>query len=208
MQLNKSTFFFLNLMLLISFKEVQASQNKLLQCLAKEEERIHKNKVHFSQAKLNQDLVNELASSNDILIKEKYLEEICNNPSFPPSVNLLRHLLIYENEIYDLRFTGLEESMKSFKISYINEFKKQVPNIFITYVSSINAQMPDAYCLERHIPEIKKFNEKVKYLEDELTINDLIKDKKQIKAIFNKLTSAKKIKEKCIEENRKKEKSK
>ncbi len=180
--------------------------NRILQCLAKEEERIIKNKLDFSIAKLNQELVNELAASNDIMIKDSYVDDICEHPFYSPSVNLLRLLLIKENEIYDLTFDNMERAQKEFKLSYIADFRKQVPNIFVTYISSLNAQMPDAYCLQRHVPEIKKFNEKMKYLENEITTKALIQDKKQIDAIFMKLRNVKDIKKLCEKELKRRKK--
>lgn len=180
--------------------------NRILQCLAKEEEKIIKEKLDFSIAKLNQELVNELAASNDIMIKDSYVDDICEHPYYSPSVNLLRLLLIKENEIYDLSFDDLDRAQKEFKLSYIADFRKQVPNIFVTYVSTLNAQMPDAFCLERHVPEIKKFNEKMKYLENEITTKSLIQDKKQIDAIFMKLRKVKEIKKLCEREAKRQKK--
>lgn len=180
--------------------------NRILQCLAKEEERIIKNKLDFSIAKLNQELVNELAASNDIMIKDSYVDDICEHPFYSPSVNLLRLLLIKENEVYDLTFDNMERAQKEFKLSYIADFRKQVPNIFVTYISTLNAQMPDAHCLQRHVPEIKKFNEKMKYLENEITTKSLIQDKKQIEAIFMKLRNVKEIKKLCENEIKRRKK--
>lgn len=200
---NRSLF----LSIFISFSALSAERpNRILQCLAKEEEQIIKRKLDFSIAKLNQELVNELAASNDIMIKNSYVDDICEHPYYSPSVNLLRLLLIKENEIYDLNFDDLDRTQKEFKLSYIADFRKQVPNIFVTYVSSLNAQMPDAYCLERHIPEIKKFNEKMKYLENEIATKSLIQDKKQIDAIFMKLRNIKEIKQKCLKETKRQKK--
>lgn len=192
---------------LVCFGAMAAERpNRILQCLAKEEERIIKNKLDFSIAKLNQELVNELAASNDIMIKDSYVDDICEHPFYSPSVNLLRLLLIKENEIYDLTFDNMERAQKEFKLSYIADFRKQVPNIFVTYISSLNAQMPDAYCLQRHVPEIKKFNEKMKYLENEITTKALIQDKKQIDAIFMKLRNVKDIKKLCEKELKRRKK--
>lgn len=177
--------------------EAKNKTNKLLQCLAKEEEFLMKTKAELPFGKLNQELVNELAGSNDIMLKSHYVNEICNNVLYHPSVNLLRMLLLKEKEIYDLNFEGIEDNLKPFKLGYIYEFQKQVPRIFTQFISSLNAEMPDAHCLEKSIPEIKVFNEKLKYLETEITTKELVKNKKEIEAIFLKLRKFKSIKQKC-----------
>ena len=61
---------------------IYAKANKLLQCLAKEEEKFHKKKVQNALYRLNQTFLNELASNNDINIKQNYVEEICNQKTF------------------------------------------------------------------------------------------------------------------------------
>lgn len=182
----------------ISFApKVFAKENLLLQCLAKEEEFIIKTRAPLAYAKLNQELVNELASSNDIMIKQKYIDEICRTKTSHPSVHLLKTLLINENQIYDLNFTDVPDSLKLFKLGYINEFQKQVPRIFTQFVSGIQAEMPTPDCLEKYIPELKVFNEKMKYLEDESGTIKQIKNTKQIEKIFDRLKDIKELKQKC-----------
>jgi hypothetical protein len=176
-----------------------AAPNYLLQCLAKEEERLHKNSQN-SLYRLNQDFVNEFAGSNDITIKKNYVDEICQSKKFSPSVGLLRLLLLKENQIYDLSLSGVEVNMRPFKMGYINEFQKQVPNIFIQYISSIQSEMPTANCLAKYIPELQGFKEKIQYLEMEIPTHQLIGQKQKIESIFDKLLEIKSIKEKCAQD--------
>ena len=174
-----------------------SKENLLLHCLAKEEENFHKLKEQTVVSKLNQDFINELATSNDISIKKNYVDEICQkNASFPPAIGFLRLLLLKENDIFDLSLSGVDPNMRSYKMAYIREFQKQVPHIFITYLAGIQLEMPDAHCLEKAIPEISTFNERLKYLEEEITIHEILQ-KKQIDAIFNKLKKLQTIKANC-----------
>lgn len=176
-----------------------AAPNYLLQCLAKEEEQLHK-RSQSSLYRLNQDFVNEFAGSNDITIKKNYIDEICQSKKFSPSVGLLRLLLLKENQIYDMNLSGVEANMRPFKMGYINEFQKQVPNIFIQYISSIQSEMPTANCLEKYIPELHGFKEKIQYLEMEIPTHQLIGQKHKIEAIFDKLLGIKSIKERCAQD--------
>ncbi len=177
--------------------EIYAAPNMLLQCLAKEEERLHKKEQQNALFRLNQEFVNELASSNDINIKKNYVDQICSSSEFTPSVGLLRLLLIKEHALYDLSLNGVDASMRPFKMGYINEFQKQVPRIFIQYLSGLQSELATSDCLENAIPELSGFNEKIRYLEEELSTHQLITQKNRIEAIFNKLKNFDSIKKNC-----------
>lgn len=177
--------------------EVYAAPNMLLQCLAKEEERLHKKEQQNALFRLNQEFVNELASSNDINLKKNYVDQICSSRDFTPSVGLLRLLLIKEHELYDLSLSGVDASMRPFKMGYINEFQKQVPRMFIQYLAGLQSELATPDCLEKAIPELSGFSEKIKYLEEELSTHQLITQKNKIETVFNKLKNFDSIKKNC-----------
>lgn len=183
--------------LLILASPSMAAGNRLLQCLAKEEERLHKAGPPDALFRLNQEFVNELASANDITLKNNYIDEICSAKKHSPSVGLLRLLILKENEIYDLSLSGVESSMRPFKMGYINEFQKQVPRLFFSYLSGIQSEMAGAHCLSREIPELAELAEKLKYLEEELSTHQILKDKRKLEIIFKKLEDTKGMKARC-----------
>jgi hypothetical protein len=182
--------------------EIFAAPNLLLRCLAKEEEILHKRETQNAIFRLNQEFVNELAGSNDINIKKNYVNQICNSKEYTPSVGLLRMLLLKEHELYDQNFRDIDPSMRSFKMGYINEFQKQVPRIFIQFISGLQSELATPKCLEEAIPELEGFNEKLKYLEEELTTHQLITQKSKLDAIFIKLKNFRAIKKKCALEKK------
>lgn len=200
----RNVFFLMSLALglVLSSSDISAAPNLLLQCLAKEETQLHKQKSQGALYRLNQDFLNELASSNDITLKKNFVDEICTPGKqalkHSPSVGLLRLLLIKESDIYDLSLSEVESSMRSFKMAYISEFQKQVPRLFVQFVSGLQAEMPTSDCLARAIPELEFFNERLKYLEEEVTIGEVMKDKKKIDRIFTKLETLPKIKAGCV----------
>lgn len=197
MHLNKS-FLLITLVLLYGTEIFAAKKpNLLLECLAREEMRLHKEKNQGALFRLNQEFINELASSNDINLKKHFVEEICNSKKHSPSVGLLRLLLLVESDIYDLTLSEVEPSMRPFKMGYINEFQKQIPRLFVQYVSALQAEMPTADCLSKKIPELAVFNERLKYLEEEMTTHEVIRDKNRIEKIFTKLQNLSSIKSAC-----------
>jgi hypothetical protein len=178
--------------------EILAKDNLLLHCLAREEEKLHREKNLSIIYKLNQNFINEFATSNDIAIKKNYVDEICNpKAAFPPSVGLLRILLLKENDVFDLSLTGVDASMRPYKMAYIRELLKQVPHFFISYLAGVQIDMPDAKCLGLAIPEIPAFNERIKYLEEEITIHEILEQKSKIESIFNGLKNLAEIKKNC-----------
>lgn len=181
----------------------KTAPNLLLQCLAKEEEMLHKRPMQNALFRLNQDFVNELAGSNDITVKKVYVDQICGSKTFSPSVALLRLLLLKEHELYDLSLSSVEASMRPFKMGYINEFQKQVPRIFLQYVSGLQSELATPDCLENAVPELAGLSEKIKYLEEEISTHQLITQKSKIETIFTKLTNFDNIKRKCDEKKRK-----
>ncbi len=183
--------------------EIKAAPNLLLRCLAIEEASLHKKEIQNALFRLNQEFVNELASSNDINLKKKYVDEICQSRDFSPSVGLLRLLLIKEHEIYDLSLSSIDINMRPFKMGYINEFQKQVPRMFIQYLSGLQADLATPNCLIKAIPELKGFIEKIRYLEEEVSTHHLIIDKKRISIIFTKLKKFHEIKRQCVLDKKK-----
>lgn len=179
--------------------DASAAPNLLLRCLAKEEEVLHKKSSQTTLFRLNQEFVNELAGSNDINLKKTYVDQICNSRTHSPSVNLLRMLLLKEHEIYDLSFSGVGASMRPFKMGYVNEFQKQVPRMFISYLSGLQSELATPDCLEKAIPELKGFNDKIKYLEEEVSTHQLIGPKNKIETIFRKLENFKTIQKNCAQ---------
>jgi len=182
---------------LLSSTEIYAKANMLLQCLAKEEEKFHKKKVQDALYRLNQTFLNELASNNDINIKQNFVEEICSKKHISPSVEFLHLLLIKEADIYDISLSSTESSMRPYKMGYINEFQKQVPHMLISYISGLQSETSDPKCIARSIPEINYFIEKIKYLEEEISVHKIMSDKKKLETIFRKLRNFEAIKAKC-----------
>jgi hypothetical protein len=177
--------------------ETFAAPNLVLQCLAKEESQLHKSNDQGANYHLNQDLINELAGSNTIYFKKKFIDEICSSKNFSPSISLLKLLLTKETSIFDLSAENSESSEGSFRLNFIREFQKQAPRLLIQYLAGIQGEMATANCLEVAIPETKTIFDRMKYLEEEISFNDIVKDKKKLEIIFNKLEGLSSIRKKC-----------
>ncbi len=179
--------------------EIYAAPNPLLHCLAKEEAQLFKQKNLGSLYRLNQEFINELASSSDITLKEHFINEICETKTTSPTIKLLRMLLLKESEIYEYsQIAETDQSAQIIQKSSINEFQKQVIRFFTHFLASIQSEMATPYCLEKAIPETKILFDRLKYLEEEISFHELLKDKNKIESIFKKLEFLPSIKRECV----------
>lgn len=71
--------------------------------------------------------------------------------------------------------------------------------MFIQYIAGLQSELATPKCLETAIVELKGFNEKIKYLEEEVTTHQLITQKNKIESIFKKLRNFDSIKKKCAD---------
>ncbi len=154
--------------------------SQVLKCLAKEEEHYHKTKNRGHLYRLNQKVINQL-SENFLELSENETLMICRSPErTPPSISFLSWILLKDSHDKDDL-----------------EIQKLAKKIFFELLADLQSQAKSADCLETEIPELKKLNKKILYLEGKFPLNEIISEKKQIKRIFQKLRHYKKIIKKC-----------
>lgn len=184
-----SLFIILSLMI-----PTQIWANSLLKCLGAEEERYHKARVHHSRAKLNLEIISELAQYGDIRIKENYFQVICHPKEKYPAERLLEMQLKHGQELYD--FYGNRANLEIIK-GMLAEYHKQLPQMFLRYMGNLQAELKKANCLDQKIPELKKIKEKIKYTEEDLSTQSVIALRNEIGKVFNKLKNFARIKLEC-----------
>ena len=172
------------------------AQNPVLVCLGQEELILHKKKETGPVYKLNQYLIGELAAANHITIKDRFVDAICNSKDFSPSVNLLRYILIEGKNLYHFEGDVFQRAME---VSTIESFVDGIPEVFFTYLSSLQALTSHPDCLSRHIRNLDYFQTRYRYLGEELSISIFEKDKDKIRVIFEDLKKLDSIFKKCNE---------
>lgn len=172
----------------------QTKVNPLLKCLALEEEKYHKIKVHNSRSKLNIELLNEIAQTSELQVKEQYLNQICAKNEANPAERLLEFHLVHGLELFEL---GGSSNERNLKVATISEYQRQLPQVLMRHLANLQSELAIANCLEKNIPEIKKISEKIKYLEEDLALDTLKPHRKDITVIFNKLKNFAEIKRNC-----------
>jgi len=181
--------------------------NPLLYCLGDEEEYLHKNKTIGAVYKINKIFIEEFSLFNQIYLKSHYLQEICFSTSaYSPSINLLKHLLLFGDEIFHIRTSTVLLHTISLRSS-IQGLVAKAPNIFLIWISEIQSSAPSHDCLDKYIPHLADLKFKVKYLEEETDagISVFFKDTNTIESIFSHLNKLDNIFEKCKKDFQKRE---
>lgn len=178
----------LTFILFISSLQILAGPKRsdLLYCLGQEELTLHNSKRTGPHYFLNQHFINEAASAGEFKLKRKYYREICEIREFPPSIALLRNILLFEEDIF-IHPKVEDENLKALYTSGYKAFIEETPQIFFQFLALIQTQTQYPHCLKENIPMIHELTYKFQYLREELDLKELLKDKKLIDNIFTKL---------------------
>jgi len=161
-----------------------AKANELMSCLGQEELKIHRSKSTGAAYFLNQLFINELSALYGVNLTKKSLAIVCEPSDFSPSVNLLKLLLLKREKAFTI--PNDDGGVNALKTSSLSGFVDDIPHVFFQYLSKLQALAPIP-CLDRHIPEVRFFIERFKYLEGEIDSSRLMGQAKQIERTFTKL---------------------
>lgn len=169
----------------------------LLKCLGREELVIHKMKMTGPIYKLNQLFITELSSWGGIQLKSSQIEKICANDDFTPSVNLMRGLLIDGGKIFEMKSGASNANLRALNEGRVQALLNRIPHIFFRYLSDLQAISSYPHCLNEKIPELAFYLTRFKYLEEEYSVQELIKDKVKLNSIFSKIKRLDSILKEC-----------
>lgn len=174
-----------------------AQANEIIKCLANEEMRLHQAKDTGPEYRLNQLFINEFASNSDLTFKRIYSEQICAMKNHAPSVTILMLLLTKGKDVFDIREEFGREGIIGYKLERINDLLSRIAHIFFNFLGSLQALAPTHDCLRKHIPEIQHFEVRFKYLEEEYSAKELLRESSKFENIFKKLQGLKSIYQQC-----------
>jgi hypothetical protein len=174
--------------------KVIAAPSPILVCLAQEELALHKSKNHGPVYNLNQTLVNQIAMIPKLIVSQENINRICHNKKYGPSLSLLRLILINDGNIFTIKKDSAGHGLA---VGQLGSFIESAPHIMFDYLNEIQALMPYAQCLKDEIPEVQYFYDRYKYLEEDLSGNQLIQNKDKLNAIFKKLNQLEEVIDNC-----------
>ncbi len=167
----------------------------LLRCLGEEELNYHKKSYQGPNYLLNQYMLNTIAGANELILANNLEEKICRHSKLPPSVSLLRELLINGLKIFNIPIDPLGGHAQSMNIFWALE--AELPITFFNYLSSLQSFASNPKCLENEIPHLTFFMERTKYLENDLESSQLLEPREKISDIFISIEKIDEIYKRC-----------
>ena len=176
--------FKLLLALLFSMK-LWANPTPFMVCLGQEEATIHKNKIGGAHYRLNRELISALIQlRSTIKMKRKFEKQVCN--ALSPSIKMLE--LIMSEEIFYSKYDK-ENQTSNYQIDMttINSLNRTSSQLFINFVTTMQAALPKANCMQQLVPELNEFFEKMQYILEDVGIKRVMETIKEPKKTFQKL---------------------
>ena len=162
--------------------------SQLLRCLAQEEARLHKIKSSGPEYKLNQLFFNEWAGNPSLELRDDVFERVCSITHAHASVRLLKEFMLGGKNIFKASKTKQNplspDALVTMRMITLDELRKQMPQVFFSYVADLEVYAPSAHCLEQKIPALKSLREKYRYLESEISNVFLDEHKNEWISIF------------------------
>ena len=171
--------------MIVFFADIEATIDPFIKCLGEEELLIHKSRETGPAYNLNQWIISEVAGQG-IRVKEEYLPDICSDKDFSPSVSFLRLLLLKNKEIFVHKNTPILDSLIH-----------RLPYLFFGYLAQLQALTPKANCLADNSADIAYFFMRIRYLQNELSVQELLGEKERIFKVFEDIKRFDKIIESC-----------
>ena len=176
------------LFLLFFQSQTVFGKTSLLHCLGKEEKGYHKRHAGGPFPKINEKLISEFIQLSDTLVlKPKYQSEVCSFDKFPPSIQLLKLILVKKDKIFVSIAKKGDIVQRSLDGQTTEELITMGSFLFIELINDLQTQSKKPNCITKQIPALKDFYKKSRYILEDKGILELIAEIKNIESVFTKL---------------------
>lgn len=191
-------------MLLTLSAHATRDERQLIKCLGEEEKKFHLKKDTGPLYDLNQRLISEMLQIPKAELDTEYFNQMCGKSSPSPALKLLEISLRHGDDIFMVP-DSVVGSQRSVAEGMIDDYIESTKEIFLNFMTQIQALAPSADCLKTEIPEIDAFFTDIKYLQEDVDMKKIIagRDSK----IFQKLLSYPQAFKRCQARIKKKLKS-
>lgn len=171
-----------------------ARDGQILKCLGEEEKRFHLKKETGPVYDLNQRLIAEMIQIPRIELDPDNYLAICAGQKFSESWKLLEHSIKFGKEMFIIPddVIGMQREMTK---GMIDDYVEATREILLTFISQIQTISPTPTCLKEEIPQLDKFFNEIKYLQEDVDMKVIFKGRD--KTIFDKLKNYPLAFEKC-----------
>src|SRR5690554_815894 len=163
-----------------------AQPKRYMRCLALEEAKIHKENAGMVVYRLNQDIIGALVQLREsIFMKSEFVKEVCDAPY--PSIKTLE-LLMTNEKLFFSRYTE-DGNIKGLAVdqAVLEDLRAHSAILFAGFVAKIQASLGRPDCLQKHIPELNRFFEEMRYLQENMGLGKIVKSLENPATIFDKL---------------------
>ena len=175
-----------------------AKPKQIMVCLGKEEQYIHKNKIGGAFFKLNQDMISSLVQLPlPVKMIPKIYSQICNDTIKFPSLQILKFMIQGSEDIFFTDAKKEEISQMAISKIAIDEIQEKSIYIFIDFLNALQADAPTPNCILNAIKDLKQIYIDLRYLEEELGTQKIIKSINNKQKIFQELEKAPQIIKSC-----------
>jgi hypothetical protein len=135
-------------------------ERQLIKCLGAEEKQFHKAKDTGPLYDLNQRLISEMIQIPHADLSDENYNHICKN-SFSPSWKLLELSISKGKQLFDVKnANGIQKQITE---GTIEDYIEGTREIFLNFMTQIQALAPSASCLKEEIPQLDNFFNDIKF---------------------------------------------
>ncbi len=180
------------------------NERQLLKCLGAEEKQFHLKKKLGPLYDLNQRLISEMIQIPKAELSPEDFKQICETANESPSWKLLELSISKGSSVFKIPGSELGKQDQIAQ-GMIDDYLEITNEIFLNFMTQIQATAPSPDCLEKEIPQLKDFFSDIKYLQEDVDIKKIFGGREVL--IFQKLKNYPEAFERCRERIRKKLKS-
>lgn len=197
--------FVISSLFLLSFNALATrDERQLLKCLGEEEKKFHLKKDTGPLYDLNQRLISEMIQIPKAELDAEFYNEMCDKNSPSPALKLLELSIRNGKETFDVP-PEVQGSQREMAQGMIDDYLESTKEIFLNFMTQIQAIAPSASCLKEEIPQIDAFFTDIKYLQEDVDMKKIFAGR-DVK-IFNKLLGYPQAFDRCRARIKKKLKS-
>lgn len=181
---------FLTLIIMLSSTNLFASSD-VLKCLGQEEAFIHKAKIGGAYKALNQAMIGELILLGKSLSLEPQLQkDLCSKETVFPSFLLLEKVLTKGARTLTYRKESLTSTKDFSDRQTVRELNKNLFDIFIEFLTKLQADVDDPHCLTKKFPELKEFYLQAQHVFEEQGAKRILSNFKTLPQLLNSIKTS------------------
>jgi hypothetical protein len=160
----------------VIFKTTFVSANRderlLLKCLGSEEKQFHLKKITGPLYDLNQRIISEMIQIPKAELSSENFKEICENKNVSPSWKLLELSISKGSRVFSVPGSDIGKQDQIAQ-GMIDDYIEITNEVFLNFMSQIQAMAPSPDCLEKEIPQLKDFLSDIKYLQEDVDMKKI-----------------------------------